>query len=221
VSWRSSAPRGSSSCGQRMPRSFFRGSGRRRSGGSSRCWPGEMISSATADRRARASALGIIAAVVLGTAGCGGSRPALPPPASNPGAPDSGLAGSEPLRAVSPPDSLAAAEPGKGPVSRAEAALLEPVLDSSHLISGYRVQIFTTSWLQEAEKLRDELRQQGIAAYVEYRSPLYRVRIGDCTEIAEARELRDRAVVMGYDRATVVSTLVQRPAGASKPSGTP
>lgn len=105
--------------------------------------------------------------------------------------------------------SIAGAPDGGIPASR--GPLPEPVLDSEHLISGYRVQVFTTSWLDEAEKVRDELRARGIAAYVEYRSPLYRVRIGDCTDLAEARELREQAVLLGYQRATVVSTLVQAP----------
>jgi cell division septation protein DedD len=99
--------------------------------------------------------------------------------------------------------------------------LPEPVLSSGHLIAGWRVQIFSSSWLADAEALRDRLRREGLPAYVEYRAPLYRVRIGDCTDLAEARELRDRAIAMGYERASVVQTLIQAPRTAPDSSARP
>lgn len=176
-----------------------------------------MISSATSDRRLEAVlVLGALAIL----AGCGGGRNAGPSPEIAGEAPvvARGAADSTVVdRSTAPQDTI----PAAAPKVATPASLPEPILASDHLISGYRVQIFTSSWLPDAEKLRDKLRGEGIAAYVEYRSPLYRVRIGDCMDLAEARELRDRAVALGYDRATIVSTLIQIMKKSAQTDGAP
>lgn len=93
----------------------------------------------------------------------------------------------------------------------------EPSLRAADLISGHRVQVFTSGLLAEAEAVRDAIRNTGLAAYVEYRAPLYRVRIGDCMDIAEARSLLEQAVAMGYERAVIVPTLIRGSAAARPP----
>src|SRR5512140_2237187 len=197
------APPISSSFAWRTPRSSCRAGGPRRSAASSRRCRREMISK-------NISELAVAAALATLVAGCGGGRSApprsdvatLPPDAAVAARADT-IARGDTTAASRADTTLATATDTTG------AALSEPVLNSANLIMGYRIQIFASASLADAEALRDRLRREGVPAYVEYRSPLYRVRLWDCTDLAEARNLRERAVLMGYERATVVPTLVQ------------
>jgi cell division septation protein DedD len=177
-----------------------------------------MISSATPDQRSSRAFLGAVA-LFAALSGCGGGR--TTPPQTRVTAAEQDSLGH--ASAVDTTGLALRTDTGGSPaIPEASGAtqrttLPEPVLQSDNLIAGYRIQVLASAWLPEAEKLRDRLRAEGVAAYVEYRSPLYRVRIGDCTDLAEARILRDRAVLMGYDRATIVPTLIQ---AAGKPEGT-
>jgi hypothetical protein len=165
-------------------------------------------------------ALSLAAFPLSMAAGCGGSRPAGPavadPVAGAPATGDDSGGG-----ATIAPDSLVISPGGSAPGPKAPPAgttsLPEPSLRAADLIGGYRVQVFTSGGLPEAESVRNALREAGLPAYVEYHAPLYRVRLGDCTDPAEARELRERAVAMGYDRAVVVPTLIRASGRSPQP----
>lgn len=150
----------------------------------------------------------LLAGLVLVLTACGGrtAAPAPRPVIEESAAPDSVAH-----------DSLAVAPPSDAVVPPAVSRPPEPSLRATDLISGHRVQVFTSGLLAEAETVRDAIRDTGLSAYVEYRAPLYRVRIGDCTDIAEARALRDQAVAMGYERAVIVPTLIRAGAVARPP----
>jgi cell division protein FtsN len=139
---------------------------------------------------------------------CGG-RTAAPAPQS--------VIEAESAAADPAPDSLDGEIPSAPVTAPVVARPPEPSLRAADLISGHRVQVFTSGLLAEAETVRDAIRDTGLSAYVEYRAPLYRVRIGDCTDIAEARALREQAVAMGYERAVVVPTLIRAAAVVRAP----
>lgn len=80
------------------------------------------------------------------------------------------------------------------------------------LVAGWRIQVFADPRLVEAERVREEARRAvGLPAYVEYRAPLYRVRLGDFLDRGEAEAAQARVVAAGYENAGVVATLVLGP----------
>ena len=79
-------------------------------------------------------------------------------------------------------------------------------------IHGYRVQIFLSSNLENAQKIREEANEIfSEEAYLKYDAPYYKVRIGDCLTRREADLLREKAVRHGYKDAWVVRALVNVP----------
>ena len=74
---------------------------------------------------------------------------------------------------------------------------------------GWRVQIAASSDRTDADRVAREARTRlGVAAYVDREATLFKVRVGDFVDRAEAIRLRDRARANGYDGAWVVTTEV-------------
>jgi cell division septation protein DedD len=72
------------------------------------------------------------------------------------------------------------------------------------------VQIFASSEQARAREVAAAARSRfGEPVYIEYESPLYKVRVGDCITRTEADALKDRAITQGYDGPWVVESSVQ------------
>jgi len=76
--------------------------------------------------------------------------------------------------------------------------------------AGFRVQLIAT----DAEMQARSLEQQALldfpeSVYLVFDPPNYKVRVGDCLTRANANDLRDRAVKMGYGNAWVVQCRVK------------
>ncbi|UCE20369.1 MAG: SPOR domain-containing protein [Gemmatimonadota bacterium] len=79
-------------------------------------------------------------------------------------------------------------------------------------LQGYRVQIFLSSNLENAQKIMGETGEIfSEPAYLKYDAPYYKVRVGDCLTRREADLLREKAIRHGYKDAWVVRTLVNVP----------
>lgn len=79
-------------------------------------------------------------------------------------------------------------------------------------INGYRVQLFATrdNEIGELEKKKAEFlfAEDEVAVYIEYDSPMYKIRVGDCQSREDAEALRDIARRKDYVSAWVVPTKV-------------
>lgn len=79
-------------------------------------------------------------------------------------------------------------------------------------INGYRVQLFATrdNEIGELEKKKAEFlfAEDEVAVYIEYDSPMYKIRVGDCESREDAEALRDIARRKDYVSAWVVPTKV-------------
>lgn len=76
---------------------------------------------------------------------------------------------------------------------------------------GWRVQLFASSAMTNAEELARQARESfSEAVYVEYEAPLYKVRVGDFMTKAAAKTMVTRAQAEGFE-AWVVETMVVRP----------
>ncbi len=122
-----------------------------------------------------------------------GASEAIPPQVE-----ETRIAETEPDRALPPP-------PAPAPVIEPEPA---PVTTSAD-IQGFRVQVFATSSKtlaqQHAARLRPRFDEK---VYVDYEGLLYKVRIGDCATLQQAKELRRQTLDLGQEGAFVVSAKV-------------
>lgn len=76
---------------------------------------------------------------------------------------------------------------------------------------GWRVQIFASSSMVNADALAEEARSKFTEpVYVVYEPPLYKVRVGDFLSKNEARHMQNRAKAENFD-AWIVEALVVRP----------
>jgi hypothetical protein len=122
----------------------------------------------------------------------------------------------------------------KTPVQSGENLPLEegsdtqlPVVVENKLIEGFRVQLFATQDIEKAtlEKKEAEFSfaEDQIPVYIEFDSPMYKVRIGDCTTRDEAEQLRELARRKGYSTSWIVKTKVNTipnlPQGEGEDSG--
>ncbi|GEM_PF-389339 len=71
---------------------------------------------------------------------------------------------------------------------------------------GYRVQVFSTDNLEEADSLRSELyfRVNEKNVYLIFDPPFYKVKVGDLRNLSDANQLRFKLSQMGYPEARVV-----------------
>ncbi|HEX7879960.1 MAG TPA: SPOR domain-containing protein [Candidatus Eisenbacteria bacterium] len=142
-------------------------------------------------RLGRGIAIAPLALVVL-AAGCGGGRKAQPT--------------AEPV-AVTP-----VGEQVPGPVLSPRAVV--PLVSADQLVDGYRVQLFQSTQLRDCEQFRDAAAVRlDKPVYVEYLSPLYRVRAGDFLTREAADAWRDGLAAQGFERAETVSSRVRSGGG--------
>lgn len=79
-------------------------------------------------------------------------------------------------------------------------------------MQGYRVQIYVTREEFDARGVEEAaLLQFDEGIYLTFDSPNYKIRVGDCVTRAQASQLRDKAVKMGYRDAWVVRSKVMVP----------
>jgi hypothetical protein len=74
-------------------------------------------------------------------------------------------------------------------------------------VNGYRVQVFSTDNLEEADSLRSKLYLQTNqkAVYITFEPPFYKVKVGDFLKISEANDLSFKLNQIGYTEARVVN----------------
>jgi len=93
---------------------------------------------------------------------------------------------------------------------------IEPVDDngfsstSGTLLDGFRVQIFASSYEDNAQRMADEIRSSitDENVYVQNISNMWKVRVGDCVDRGEAEALRGRLTGQGFSDAWIVRETV-------------
>ncbi len=82
---------------------------------------------------------------------------------------------------------------------------------SGSLVSGFRVQVFASSYEDNAEGVASEVRSKvpGENVYVDNISGMWKVRVGDCADRSEAESLRSRLSGAGYGDAWIVKDTVR------------
>lgn len=105
-----------------------------------------------------------------------------------------------------------------------ESGAASPAMPENRTIEGFRVQLFAT---QEIEKATQEAKEaeyrfagDGVAVYIEFDSPMYKVRIGDCATRDAAEQLRELSRQRGYSTSWIVKTKVNSNPALTSPSDT-
>lgn len=79
-------------------------------------------------------------------------------------------------------------------------------------VDGYRVQLFASKEIDKATQEKKEaefvFNGDGIGVYIEFDSPMYKVRIGDCATRDAAEDLRELARKRGYPTSWIVKAKV-------------
>jgi len=79
--------------------------------------------------------------------------------------------------------------------------------------TGYRVQILATKNIETASLFEQEASERfdplGHHTYLVFEAPLYKIRLGDCKDRAEAEILRDTAVEYGYRESFIVKCKIR------------
>ena len=82
----------------------------------------------------------------------------------------------------------------------------------NRLVDGFRIQLFAAKDIElvTVEKKEAEFLflSDGVRVYIEFDSPLYKLRIGDCVDREAAVELRELAKSRGYASAWIAKTKV-------------
>jgi hypothetical protein len=82
----------------------------------------------------------------------------------------------------------------------------------SREVNGFRVQILATNNIETASLVEQEANDRfsggGNKTYLVFEAPLYKIRIGDCENRADAEALRDQAVQNGYSGAFIVKSKI-------------
>lgn len=89
-----------------------------------------------------------------------------------------------------------------------EEGIAELVAQTDESISGYRIQIFTgnANERQKAQNIKAHVESTfGINAYVDYESPLFKVRVGDFIDKLEATAMKHK-LKQHYSNAYLVKT---------------
>ncbi|RMF56722.1 MAG: SPOR domain-containing protein [Calditrichaeota bacterium] len=85
-------------------------------------------------------------------------------------------------------------------------------VEENQVVDGFRVQILATKDIDQAtmEKKQAEFQflEDSVAVYIEFDSPMYKVRVGDFQNRDEAERLRQIARKKGYRGAWIVKTKV-------------
>jgi len=74
-------------------------------------------------------------------------------------------------------------------------------------VNGYRVQVYSSDNLEEADSIRTELymKTNQKAVYITFEPPFYKVKVGDFLKISEANDLKFKLNQIGYTEARVVN----------------
>lgn len=86
--------------------------------------------------------------------------------------------------------------------------------DSGNIIvgtaNGFRVQVFTSDNLEQADSVKSELMQRITSKniYVIFDPPFYKVEVGDFTVMDDAKDLNFKLTQMGYTDSRVISSTV-------------
>ncbi len=88
----------------------------------------------------------------------------------------------------------------------------QPAPAENRQIDGFRVQLFATGDIEKAtlqkKEAEYEFASDSIVVYIEFASPLYKVRAGDCQSRDEALQLLNLARQKGYPTSFIVKTKV-------------
>lgn len=80
-------------------------------------------------------------------------------------------------------------------------------------ITGFRVQILATKNIETASLFEQEASERfnhlDHKTYLIFEAPLYKIRVGDCKDRAQAEELRDLATEYGYRESFIVKSKIQ------------
>ena len=80
-------------------------------------------------------------------------------------------------------------------------------------ITGFRVQILATKNIETASLFEQEASERfnnlNHKTYLIFEAPLYKIRVGDCEERAQAEILRDQAMQYGYRESFIVKSKIQ------------
>jgi len=78
-------------------------------------------------------------------------------------------------------------------------------------VARYRVQVFATTYLDQAEEFAQRVRERvEEKVYIQYESPLYKVRVGDCPTEEEAKLLLQKISQAGFPHPWVVRVSISR-----------
>lgn len=88
----------------------------------------------------------------------------------------------------------------------------QPAPAENQQVDGFRVQLFATGDIEKAtlqkKEAEYEFASDSIVVYIEFASPLYKVRAGDCRSRDEALQLLNLAKQKGYPTSFIVKTKV-------------
>ena len=152
--------------------------------------------------------------IVLTLAGCGSSKKVNPVLDDNPSPVSAGM-----LDESFDPLSLGDEDvrfPEGGTVSAGEMSSAgdtpPPANTSRRMVDGFRIQLFAAKDIERVTVEKKEAEflflQDGVGVYIEFDSPMYKLRIGDCVDREAANQLRELAKSRGYASAWIVKTKV-------------
>jgi len=103
----------------------------------------------------------------------------------------------------------------KEPKSTAEKPIAKQkpnISAGSETVMGFRVQVFQSTSIEQANQLKDDLSLllEDTEIYMEYDSPYYKVRVGDFLTRADANKMMNLLVDRGYKEAWVVPDRVYK-----------
>ena len=76
--------------------------------------------------------------------------------------------------------------------------------------NGFRVQVYVTDNLEEADSLKSELAERIIQKniYIIFDPPFYKVEVGDFKSVGDAKDLNFKLTQMGYTESRVIASTV-------------
>lgn len=88
----------------------------------------------------------------------------------------------------------------------------QPAPTENRQVEGFRIQLFATSDIEKAtlqkKEAEYEFASDSVVVYIEFASPLYKVRAGDCRSRDESLQLLNLAKQKGYPTSFIVKTKV-------------
>jgi hypothetical protein len=78
-------------------------------------------------------------------------------------------------------------------------------------VQGFRIQLLATKIEDQArEEQRKAIFKFQERVYLDFESPYYKLRVGDCATRKEAETLRNKAVTLGFDNPWIVQSKINR-----------